>query len=225
MNVDQVFSEWAERDRRLEQAIQVNTALLRNGLMDQGRAEIRRHASPGVFSVLVSVACLVLLGAFNAAHVGQWRFFLPGVMLQVWVAVVLALQIQQRLALTQVDFSRPVVALQRELLALKIRRLTILKWSLLTGQVVWFVPFLVVLFKGVLGVDLFAVSASAPRFLALNVGVGLLFIPVAVWLARRVGQRFAGSAVFQRWTDALAGGDVVAARGFLEKLAQFEKAG
>jgi hypothetical protein len=139
------------------------------------------------------------------------------------VIVVSGIGIAQRQAFLDLDYGAPATATQKALEALKIARVRTFAWAFLTGQVVWWVPFMIVLFKGVLGVDLYATDFMR-QFMAINVAAGLLFIPFAIWACGRISGRLEGSSALARLIDAIAGRDIVAARAFLGKLAEFERA-
>jgi hypothetical protein len=130
--------------------------------------------------------------------------------------------IRQRQAMRELDLGEPLVALQRKRETLKLQRLRAFRWAFLTGQVVWSVPFVIVLFKGVLGVNLHAASDFMPRFFAWKIAAGLLFIPFALWLTDRYGAILRRTKWGERFTDMLAGADIAAARAFLDRLARFE---
>jgi hypothetical protein len=221
VNIEDLRDEWTLRNAKLEQMLQLNTRMLRESWLERHRADVG-GTGHGVVEVLVSVPVLFLLGNFAADHVGQWRFFLPAVALHVWTVVMLATGIFQRAALRKVDYGRPVLELQRELLMLRRQRITTFKWAFLTGQVLWWIPLMIVLFKAVFGVDLFELSDFMRSFIAINLLAGLAFIPLALWLTRRYGQRLERVGALRRIVDSLAGSDMRRANAFLERLARFE---
>jgi len=222
MDFEQLRREWAARDVRLDREIRLNTLLLRESLLERGRLNIRRRGQLGVLSIAGAILMIVLLGAFNAKHFLQWRFFLPGVVLHVWMVVVFATELYQREKLRHLDFTRPVVMLLRDFESLRLRRLRAIRWMLLTGQLVWWVPFAIVAVKGLLGVDLYSLSPFMPTFLFWNVAVGLLVIVLANSILRWIRQRFGDRPGYQRFMDEFAGSDIVATREFLATLARFE---
>jgi hypothetical protein len=220
MNLDILRTEWAARDQKLESALRLNTRLLLDAFVEKGRAEIVRRNDFGVISTLIWVATLIGLGLFMAKHVGDMRFFLPAALLLAWTIATGVTALLQRTAMRDLDFSRPLLEVQRELERLRIQRLQAFKWSFLTGQVLWWIPFTIVVTRA-MGVNLYA-SEWMRQFMVINIAVGLLAIPVAIWVSRRVAGRFAGSKALASFTDAIAGRDVVAARDFLGKLSRFE---
>ena len=225
MNVtlDDLRTEWMARDRQMEANLHMNTLLLRETLLEKHGANLKRTGGGNVFQILFTIPFLVFFGWFIARHIDQPIFLLPAVLLQVWTIVMLALSIHQRGQLRDLDYSRPVLALQAQVEQIKIARLSTFKWSFLTGQIVWWIPFVLVLFEGLLGVNLYTVSAFMPKFIAWNIAIGIAFIPFALWASKQLVGRLGTSPKFQRFTDGIAGSDVVVAREFLAKLARFEQ--
>lgn len=218
MNLDILKTEWAARDEKIEQALRLNARLLRAGLVDRRRGALRKHLPFGLFEQLMSVATGVLLVLFIGRHLKQPEFLVPAFVMLGWVIAMGVAGTRQRWAMEKLDFSEPTVVVLQKLEAMKVTRLTTIQWAFLTGQLVWWVPFFLVLFKGVLGVNLYAVNDFMPTFLATNVLVGVLFIPAWVAVARMVTGRIGGAPWLQRFTDGIAGEDLVKAREFLREL-------
>jgi hypothetical protein len=212
VNIDDLRNEWTARDANLQAMLRLNTKLLRGSWRDQHRPDLK-ETRYGVVEVLTAVPVLLVLGSFAVDHFGEWRFFVPAVALHLWTLVMLVVGIVQRVALRKVDFGRQVVELQRELATLRRQRMTAFKWALLTGQVVWWIPFMIVLFAG---------SDFMPVFIAINLLASLAFIPVAIWLAARYGKKIESVGVLHRIADSLAGSDMKQADAFIERLARFE---
>lgn len=223
LTLDDLKNEWVARDRKLEESLRVSTWLLRESFLEKHRANIGRAGRGGLFAILFSIPFLGFFGWFIANHINQPEFLLPALLLQAWTVVMLVLDIRQGEALRKLDYGQSVLALQRQIEQTKIARLRVFKWAFLTGQMLWWVPFVIVLFKGLLGVNLYTLSAFMPGFLAWNIAFGLAFIPFAMWASRLLVGRLGTAPRFQRFTDSIAGRDVVVAREFLDKLARFER--
>jgi hypothetical protein len=146
-------------------------------------------------------------------------------LLDAWTIVMGIVTIREREALRAVDFGRPPTEIQQRLAALRFERARTFQWAFLTGQVVWWIPLAIVLFRGVLGIDLYTVSDFMPKFMLLNVLGGLAFIPLAL-LAGRFVRPWLGGSSFSRWViDALTGRDMAEARALARRIARFEQAG
>ncbi|MBL8522934.1 MAG: hypothetical protein JNN20_04535 [Betaproteobacteria bacterium] len=223
LTLDDLKNEWMARDRKLEASLRMNTLMLRETLLEKHSAKLGSGIAGNVFHILFTVPFLMFFGWFIVRHINQPEFLLPAVALQVWTVLMLALTIQQRSQIRNLDYSRPVLALQGEIEQIKIARLSTFKWSFLTGQILWWVPFVLVLFKGLLGVNLYTVSDFMPKFIAWNIAIGVAFIPIALWVSKLLVGRLGASPKFQQFTDGIAGSDIAVGREFLAKLEKFEK--
>ena len=219
---DNLRREWRERDQKLDAAIQLNNQLLRQSLLDKNLTAINKIGFASAFELMSWIPCIILFGIFNAQHFLDWKFFIPGLLLQAWVTVMPIVSLRQRAALQAVDFGQPVVTLQREIATLKMRRVLTLKWAFLIGQIIWWVPFVVVFFKGVFGVNLYAQSDWLNHFMIGNIAVGALLIPILIWVTNLLSPRLKTANWFQKFTDQIAGRDMQAAKEFLRKLESFE---
>jgi hypothetical protein len=168
----------------------------------------------------IGLIVLVSLGQFIYQYWAEPRFVLPAVALHVWVIANVAASIRQMAMALHIDYDEPIAAIQKQLVNLQMLRIRVTQWALLTGQVVWWVPFLIVVLKGCWGVD--AYRAFGGTVLAVNVLFGLAIIPLAIWVSRKFGDRMDRSPMIQRLMRALAGYDLNAATGFLAKLSDFE---
>ena len=221
LTLDDLKTEWMARDRQLETGLRMNTMLLRETLLENHSANLGSASAGNVFQILFSIPFLAFFGWFIVGHIDQPAFLLPAVLLQAWTVVMLALSIQQRGQLRGLDYGRPVLELQSQIEHIKITRLNTFKWAFLTGQLLWWIPFVLVMFKGLFAVNLYTVSAFMPTFIAWNIAFGVGFIPFALWASKQLSGRLGGSPRFQKFTDGIAGSDVAVAREFLGKLARF----
>ena len=221
MELDELKSEWLRRDRALTAALNNHARLLKGNVIDNQRRALRRAGQMRGLSLAVWILCLAIFGRFLGTHWGDWKFFLPALALDVWTLATGAIAVYQQQALRALDFSLPTLALQQRLAALRQQRLRAFQWAFLTGQLVWWVPFVIVLFKGLLDVNLYAASAFMPEFLAINLAFSLAIIPLGLWLSRWLGPKLAGTRFAGAFLDAIAGRDLQEARRLAERLAAF----
>ena len=221
LTLDDLKTEWMARDRQLETQLRMNTLMLRETLLDKHGAKLGSATRGNVFQILFTIPFLAFFGWFIARHIGEPAFLLPALLLQIWTVVMLALNIHQRNQLRGLDYGRPVLELQRQIEQIKIARLNTFKWAFLTGQLLWWIPFVLVLFKGLLGVNLYTVSDFMPSFIAWNIAFSVTFVPFALWASKLLSGRLGALPRFQKFTDGIAGSDVTVAREFLRKLEGF----
>lgn len=220
MELDALKEKWAEHDRKLDVSIRLNRQLLMAANMNRVRSPLRRLAFFVGLGALIGLIGPVILGQFMYQHWAEPRFVLPAVVLHVWVIANLAASIRQIAMALQIDYDKPIAVIQKQLESLRVLRIRITQWALLTGQVVWWIPFLIVALKGFWDVDAYKVFGTA--FLLANLAVGLAIIPLAIWVSRKFGDRMGRSPVMQRLMRELAGYNLNAATGFLATLSEFE---
>jgi hypothetical protein len=220
MDMDVVQAKWAEHDRKLEVSIRLNRQLLMATNMNRVRTPLRRFAFFVGLEAAVGLVLPVILGQFIYAHWTEPRFVLPAVALDVWaIANVAALFREMAMAL-RINYDKPIATIQTQLENLRVLRIRVTQWALLTGQLVWWVPFTIVALDGFWGVDAYQVFGGT--VLAVNVLFGLAIIPMAIWVSRKFGDRMGRSPIIQRLMRELAGYNLNAATRFLATLSEFE---
>jgi len=223
MELDDLRREWMNRDKRLEQLLSVSACALHEQSLARFKEEIERRSPTGIVYWVSFVVSMTLLGTFLAHEAGEVRFSAPALLLLVWVLAVHVSTLIDRDALGRLNFAAPVVELQLELEKIRQRRLRAFKWTLLTGQLVWYVPFMIVLFRGLFGIDLYVASDAMPGVMVTSVLGGLAFIPVAMWASAQCVARFKESPRFQRILDSLAGRDIEHSVAFVRRLEEFRE--
>ena len=220
--LEDIRADWAMRDQSLAAAVRVQTNLLRETLTEQRQERVRRYGAMRGVDLVVWIARLAAFGIFLARHFGDWKLFIPAAVLQVWTIVNGVVTLREREALRAVNFGLPPTDVQRQLARLRLERARTLQWALLTGQIVWWIPLAIVTFKGLFGVDLYTVSAFMPKFMAINLGLGLAFIPVALLVGRFVGPLIADTPFSHGVIDAITGRDLAEARAIAKRINSFQ---
>ena len=219
--LEDIRADWAMRDQSLAAAFRVQTNLLREALTEQRQDKVRRYGAMRGIDLAIWIALLVAFGSFLARNFGEWKFFIPAAALQLWTIVNGVVTIREREALRAVDFGQPPTEVQRQLARLRLERARSLQWALLTGQIVWWIPLAIVTFKGLFGIDLYTVSVM-PKFMAINLGLGLAFIPVALLVGRFIGPLIADTHFSRGVIDAMTGRDLAEARAIAKRINSFQ---
>lgn len=220
MELDVLKEKWVEQDRKLDGIIRLSRQLLIAANMNRVRSPMRRFALFTGVGALLGLIGLVILGQFIHAHWAEPRFALPAMALHVWVIAYVVTSIRQMVMALQIDFDKPVTLVQKQIESLRVLRLQVVRWALLTGQLVWWIPLLVVTLKGFWGVDAYQVLGSG--YLIANVAIGVAVIPVAIWASKKFGERLGSSPTMQWLMRELAGYNLNAAKGFLRTLSEFK---
>jgi hypothetical protein len=220
MELELLQKKWAEQDRKLDLSIRLNQQLLLTTKLNRVRSPLLRFAFATAIGALVGVYGNFILANFIYHHWAQPRFALPAILLHVWLIASLAASIRQMMLALQIDYDQPVAVIQKQLESLRQLRIRITKWTLLTGQVVWWIPCLVVSLKGFLGLD--AYKILSPTFLATNLAFGLAIIPLAIWVSNRWAERMSSSPFLQQLMREVGGYNLNLAASRLATLHEFE---
>ena len=211
IDLDEMREKWAEHDRKLDTSIRLNRQILKTLQVNKARWALRRMAVILILGAIATLAVIVPLGAFIYANISAPRFALPAAALDLIAIAFLVAQIAQAAIALQIDYSRPVAAIQKRLETLRIVRIRYIQGIFLAAALVW-TPLLIVSFKGFFGLDAYSLFPGA--WLAGNALFGLAVIPLLIWFFSKFGS--------ERVMDNLAGYNLKAARGFLATLAEFE---
>ncbi len=220
MELDDLKDRWNEYDRKLDTSLRLNSRVLREFGLNRVDSSLRRLTRVIVFELLMGILATVLLGGFIADHLGEMRFLLPAVALDLFVIYFIGWSIRQWIALSSLDYGESVVEIQRKLELLRIDRIRMTKWVFLLSPLLW-IPLLIVGVEGFLGLDAYAILDTA--WLVSNFVFGLAVIALAVWVSRRYADRLQGSTLARRIADALADRSLNEAAGFLGTLSSFER--
>jgi hypothetical protein len=221
MDLDILKEKWAEQDRKIDSCMRLNRRLLMAVNMNRLQSPLRRFALFAGLGVFLGLFTLAILGRFIYTHWAEPRFAIPAVGLHVWVIVFAAASIRQIVMALQIDCNKPIASIQRQIELLRVLRLRVIRWAILTGQLVWWIPFVIVALKGLWGVDAYKVFGV--RFLITNVAVGVALIPAAIWMSKKFGDRMEHPPAMQRFMRDLAGYNITAASNFLATLSEFEE--
>lgn len=218
MNLETLQRRWDELDQSLDERLRRRDGLLRRLYLQAMQAPLRRRSWAVGAEVALNGAVLLLLGSFLFQHIAAPLFLLPGLGLYLFALWQLVASLRQLVALRTLDYSSPLVTLQQRLARLRVQSLTQLLWTVALSPLLW--PLLVIVgLKGLLGLDAYAVLGLP--WLGVNLLFGLVFVPLAVGLARLLGQRFESSPRFQRLLDDLAGRSLREAQEALEAVEAF----
>jgi hypothetical protein len=172
-----------------------------------------------LFEALGGLVTVLLLGNFLGDHVAELKFAIPAAFLDVLAIGFMINLILQIAVARQIDYGRPIAAIQKKLEELRVLRIRYVQGLLIVAVLAW-PPLLVVAFAA-LGVDAYALFGAA--YIWANVLVGLAVIPLAIWAARKIGDRAGGSPVVRYLVRTIGGSSLNAAGDFLATLSEFER--
>ena len=220
MELDDLKRRWEDQDHRLEDAIRLNTRLLQASVLGKAGTSLRGLSRLLWFELLANLVAAFWLGAFLANHVSEPRFLIPAAALDLSVIALIVAGVRQLAALRSLDYGAPIVAIQKRLESLRVERIRAVMATLLFAPVLW-TPLFIVALKGLFSVDAYAAFGAGS--LIANLLLGLLVIPLAVWISKRYEARMRGSALVRRLMRTLAGRSLDSAAAFLDSISDFER--
>jgi hypothetical protein len=219
LDLDEMKKQWAEHDRKLDESIRLNRQLLSTARLNGARSAMQRMAAFLGLEAAVQLAVVVALGSFTYEHIAMVRFAIPAAALDVFAIVILIAMVRQIAVGLQIDYDKPIAAIQKQLEDLRVLRIRYIQGIFLTATLAW-TPLMIVTLEGFWGLDAYRLFGTA--FLVSNLLVGLAIIPLALWLSKTFSDRMGRSPFIQRLMKDLAGYNLNAAAGFLATLSQFE---
>jgi hypothetical protein len=220
MDFDTLQRRWDRLNETLDTRLDQQSQALRALYFQTVQRAVRRSSWGLSAEVIITLPVLLLLGSFLAAYITEPRFFVPALLLQLFAIVQLALHIHKLVVLRSLDYSEPVVSIQKRLAALRVRWLRQLVWLYACLPLLW-PPLLIVAMQGLLGLDAYALLGLP--YLGVNLLVGLACVPLVLWLARALAPRVGHVPALRRLVDDLTGRSLREALDALDAAAAFER--
>lgn len=215
---DELRRAWAAYDRTLDATVGVNRQLLVAAHLMKVQTPLQRLFWLMVAEAVVQVVAVLMLGSFIYDNVLTLQFALPGVVLEVLAIGLLVLLVRCIVMARRIDFLVPVATIQAQLAALRVQTTRITQYVLLAAPLVWAL-FVIVAFRGFWGLDTYELLGY--EYLLAQVAFGLAFIPLAIWLSRRVADRLRHTPTLRRILRDIGGYNLRAAEDALAALDEF----
>lgn len=195
-DLDQLRQRWQTAHAAVEPTLELDIEALRTALVQSSRRAFSRHAFWLSAQWPIQLGVLVALGMFLVSHWHDplYRAFAlaPALLALAQVGV----SATRWWALRRLDFAAPVCEVRDAIERLRARQLRVTRWILLSSVLLW-LPLLLVIVRGVTGIDL--LDVLHPSVLAINLLVGVVFLVLGDVVLRMVARRFAGAS----WLRAL----------------------
>src|SRR5258708_7163334 len=115
MELDELKPAWRELDHRIDAGVALNRRLLAEFKLDKTQSALRRWLALPLFELLSGVVTALLLGSFLAEHIHEAKFAAPALVLHALTVFYIAISVWQLAVVGGIDYSSPVVAIQRKL--------------------------------------------------------------------------------------------------------------
>lgn len=216
MEIDDMKAAWQTLNQRLDAQEALSLHVFKEGKLDR----MRRGLRPLVWGQAIQIAAGALLalwgGSFWVDHRAVPHLLIAGLIVHATGISMIALGTLMEALISRIDYSAPVLTIQRQLAQL--RRVYVRAGAVvgLPWFVLW-VPFTIVALKSVFGPDLYL---NAPQMVWSNIGFGSACMLGTLGLVRWARGR---PRVARQLNDFAAGRSIAKAQGVLDEIARFEK--
>lgn len=218
MELDDLKTAWADLDRKLAATQATVVRLQTERVADRAKSALRLLPWQLVWELLEGIAAAVLMGMYLANNFDETRFAVPGLILHALAILSIITTVWQMVLLGRIDYTAPVVDIQKRLAHLRTARCWAWFWVLVLSPVVW-ILLLIVGIHGLGGGDVYA--ACGVPFVLGNLAFGAVFTLV-VWVVAKVWSAKQPVSAWREWLqDGLAGTSLTRAKQHLREAAEF----
>jgi hypothetical protein len=215
MELDDMKAAWKMLDQRLNAQAELNLHMFKEGKLDRLRRGLRPLVWGQAIQIVIGTLVALWGGGFWGEHLDVPHLLIPGLCVHAAGISMIALGVWMEVLIARIDYSAPVLTMQRQLAQL---RKVFVFGGLAVGLPWWllWIPFLMVA-CGYAGVDLYL---NAPSVIYLGTAIG-----VAGLLGTWIFLRWAGTRpqLARRLEDNAAGRGINRAQAYMDEIAHFEK--
>ena len=215
MELDELKAAWKTLDQRLDAQAALHLHVYKEGKLDGMRRGLRPLAWGQAIQIVIGVLIAVWGASFWIEQRAVPHLLIAGLLVHAAGISMIAVGALIEARIASVDYSAPVLTIQRQLAQL---RKVYVRGGLAIGLPWWllWIPFLMVLF-GYAGVDLYS---HAPSVIWIGTAIGVVGL-LATWAFVRLAVRWPQFA--ERLERSAAGGSINRAQARLDELARFER--
>lgn len=185
MELDELQRAWTSLDAQLARQSVELRRLREAGSVSAARDRLRRVTLGQWVQLAIGLAIVVWAGGYWWGHLGTTHLVVYGLGLHAYGLALVIGSATQLAMLLGLDYRKPVLEVQRKLVALRKARVCSERALLVLGFVAW-VPLVFVALNAI-GLDMWRLR---PMVVLSNLGVGLVLSGLVYWLTGRFRERF-----------------------------------
>jgi hypothetical protein len=215
MELDELKTAWQILDRRLQQQNAMSLHTIRQGAGQRMRSSLRPLMWGQAIQMLIGLAGLLVLAPIWIEHRHDIAVLVAGLVMHAYCIGLIITGAVVQAQIAQIDYSAPVLIIQRQLL--RLRRTYSVAGAWVVGLPWWFLtaPLLVVLTRGV-------IMANAPMVIWSLLAIGAVGL-LATWWFHRWSQRPERAQLARKLDDSSTGGSIRRAQAAIDELTRFEQ--
>ena len=215
MELDDFKTAWQTLDRRLEQQYALDLQIFKDGKISKVKSALRPLVVGQIVQIISGILMVMVFAQFWFVHQRVPHLLLCGILLHVYSVLVIIFAGRDLHFILNLDYTVPVLQIQRQLAELRFRRARVTPWVFgVTGCFIW-IPMMLVFFQW-LDVDVWSRSPSLVYIFIASGFVSLAFLLGLMWWGKAPQRAKA-------FEDSSAGRSVCRAEAVLDEIARFEK--
>lgn len=217
LELDDLKATWQSLNQTLERQYSLNLHQFR----DRKLAKFHSGFRPLVVGQVIQIICGALLALFSGNfwvhHIATPHLLIYGLLLHAYGIMFIVFAARDLFLISRIDYSAPVLAIQKQIAALRAWHVRAGIWFAIAGCFIWVPLMLIIFYK--LGADVWATNPSvvywfvASSFACLGIFYGLI-----AW-SRRPGQERLANYL----KTSSAGRAVNRAQALLDEIERFER--
>lgn len=215
--LDDLKMAWQALDRKLERQHTLALHQFKETKVATLRGGFRPLVIGQIIQIVMGLMLALFAGSFWFDHIGKPHLMVYGLVLHAFAVMMMIFGIRNLVLIHAIDYDAPVLAIQKQLAALRAWRLREGFWSAIVGCLIW-VPALLILFY-LMGADLWV---RKPAYVYWNIVISLMCVGVAFglfWQSRRPGRERLAKSL----QDSSAGKSITRAQQMLAEIERFER--
>ena len=214
-DLDDLKIAWKELNRQVQRQNALTLRHIKENKLGRFRSGLRPLVFGQTLQLIVGAVLTIVSANFWVGHLNQLHLLLSGLFLQAYGILFIAFAVRDLMLIRQIDYSAPIVVIQKQLAELGAWHIRTAIWYGMAGSVVW-LPVLIILLH-LLGADTWMQKPRTLWWLLTSAFVCLAFNYGLVLVARSPGK--CGRALAGSWI----GRSINRAQAALTEIKEFER--
>lgn len=220
MELEEIKNIWSAYDKKLEQSWKLNLSLLRRANLDKVKSKLRKMVILHAFTFTFSILQIILLMYFVVVHIAEPHLVAAGTILLVWSFMISYSAADQLNKINAMDYSAPVMEIQKKLIAIK---LSIIKYLRLSTLIIpFYLAHILFWFELLLDVDMYQV-ANQQWWIGQIIFTLLVMLPLTLWLYKKLSSHNMDKSWMKKLISSSGGKQISEAFTLLDEIQKFEK--
>ncbi|MEK6481119.1 hypothetical protein WJR50_26490 [Catalinimonas sp. 4WD22] len=220
MELDEIKSIWSAYDKKLEQSWKLNLSLLRRTNLDKVKSKLRNLVFLHAFTLAFSILQIILLMYFVAVHADELHFLAAGTTLLVWSFMIAYSAADQLSKINEMDYSAPVMEIQKKLISIKLSIIKYLRLSILIIPL--YIAHILFWFELLFDVDMYLV-ANQQWWVGQIIFTLVVMVPLTIWLYKKLSPKNVNKSWMKKLISGSGGKQIGEAFTLLDEIQRFEK--